>query len=192
MVFSEFWICLVPLFFAVDAIGTLPIYMSLTDEVDANSRNKVVMSSVITAVIVALIFLFVGDLVLRLMGITVEDFMVAGGIILFLIAVSDILMISSYKQLSAEALGSVPIGVPLIVGPAVLTTIMLLGRQYGYLYTGIAAVLNILFAGLIFLLAGFIMRILGASGTRIVSKIASLFLAAIGVMMVRKGLMGMF
>jgi len=191
MDFQTFWICFVPLFVAVDAIGTLPIYMSLTEEVDSRSRIKVVLSSVVTAMLVALLFLFVGDAVLRMIGITVEDFMIAGGIILFLIAISDILMISSYKQVSAEALGSVPIGVPLIVGPAVLTTTMLLVRQYGYFYTGLAAAVNILIAGLIFSLAGFIMHVLGSSGTKIVSKIASLFLAAIGVMMVRKGLMGL-
>jgi len=190
---KTFWICFVPLFVAVDAIGTLPIYMSITSGVDSRSRKKVVFSSVITALIVALLFLFVGDVILRMLGITVEDFMIAGGIILFLIAVSDILSLTkTKKQVSAEAIGSVPIGVPLIVGPAVLTTTMLLVRQYGFILTGVALTLNIFIAGLIFLLAGLIMRLLGASGTRIVSKIASLFLAAIGVMMVRRGLTLLF
>lgn len=189
MDFKAFWLCFVPLFVAVDAIGTLPIFMSLTESIDQKSRVKVIVSSVITALLVGILFLFVGDAILKVLGITVEDFMIAGGIILFMIAVSDILMINkSHKKVSAEALGSVPIGVPLIVGPAVLTTVMLLVRQEGFFYTGIAVTLNILIAGLIFLLSGYIMKLLGASGTKIVSKIASLFLAAIGVMMVRKGL----
>jgi len=177
--FKVFWLCFVPLFVAVDAIGTLPIFMSLTEGIDAKSR----------ALLVGILFLFVGDAILKMLGIAVEDFMIAGGIILFMIAVSDILMFNkANKKISAEALGSVPIGVPLIVGPAVLTTVMLLVRQEGFFYTGIAVTLNVLIAGLIFLLSGYIMKLLGASGTKIVSKIASLFLAAIGVMMVRKGL----
>jgi len=187
--FKVFWLCFVPLFVAVDAIGTLPIFMSLTEGIDAKSRVKVIVSSVITALLVGILFLFVGDAILKMLGIAVEDFMIAGGIILFMIAVSDILMFNkANKKISAEALGSVPIGVPLIVGPAVLTTVMLLVRQEGFFYTGIAVTLNVLIAGLIFLLSGYIMKLLGASGTKIVSKIASLFLAAIGVMMVRKGL----
>jgi multiple antibiotic resistance protein len=187
--FKVFWLCFVPLFVAVDAIGTLPIFMSLTEGLDGKNRIKVIVSSVITALFVGVLFLFVGDAILKMLGITVEDFMIAGGIILFMIAVSDILMFNkAHKKVSAEALGSVPIGVPLIVGPAVLTTVMLLVRQEGFVYTGIAVTLNILIAGLIFLLSGYIMKLLGASGTKIVSKIASLFLAAIGVMMVRKGL----
>jgi multiple antibiotic resistance protein len=96
------------------------------------------------------------------------------------------------KQITAETLGPVPIGVPLIVGPAVLTTLLLLAREYGFIYTAIATVINILIAGMIFLLSELIMRLLGGSGTKIVSKIASLFLAAIAVMMVRKGLTTIF
>lgn len=189
MEFKLFWLCFVPLFVSVDAIGTLPIYMSLTDGIDSRSRKSVVITSVITAMVVALLFLFVGEVVLRMLGITVGDFMIAGGIILFLISIGDILMFSKpQKQITAETLGPVPIGVPLIVGPAVLTTLLLLAREYGFIYTAIATVVNILIAGMIFLLSGLIMRLLGGSGTKIVSKIASLFLAAIAVMMVRKGL----
>lgn len=189
MEFKIFWLCFVPLFVSVDAIGTLPIYMSLTDGIDARSRKSVVITSVITAMIVALLFLFVGEVVLRMLGITVGDFMIAGGIILFLISIGDILMFSKpQNQITAETLGPVPIGVPLIVGPAVLTTLLLLAREYGFFYTTIAVVINVLIAGMVFLLSGLIMRMLGGSGTKIVSKIASLFLAAIAVMMVRKGL----
>jgi multiple antibiotic resistance protein len=189
MEFKIFWLCFVPLFVSVDAIGTLPIYISLTNEIDGHSRKSVVITSVITAMIVALLFLFVGEVVLRMLGITVGDFMIAGGIILFLISIGDILMLTKpQKQISSETLGPVPIGVPLIVGPAVLTTLLLLAREYGFFYTAIATVINILIAGIIFLLSGLIMRLLGGSGTKIVSKIASLFLAAIAVMMVRKGL----
>lgn len=189
MEFKTFWLCFVPLFIAVDAIGTLPIYISLTDGFDKKSRRTLLISSVFTAMIVAMLFLFIGEGILRLLGITVVDFMIAGGIILFLISIGDLLAINKPdKQVALEALGPVPLGVPLIVGPAVLTTVMLLVREHGFFFTAIATVLNIIFAGTIFLLSELIIKLMGTSGTKIFSKIASLFLAAIAVMMVRRGL----
>ena len=74
MDFKVFWLCFVPLFDAVDAIGTLPIFMSLTEGLDAKSRVKVIVSSVITALFVGILFLFVGDAILKMLGINVEDF----------------------------------------------------------------------------------------------------------------------
>lgn len=151
---------------------------------------KAIITSVITAMIVALLFLFVGEAILRFMGITVADFMIAGGIVLFLIAVGDLLTVEkmTFAKISPEDLGPVPLGVPLIVGPAVLTTIMLLVREYGFLATTLATVSNIIIAGVLFTFSEIIMKVIGNSGTKIMSKIANLFLAAIAVMMVRKGL----
>ncbi|NLE02708.1 MAG: MarC family protein [Fibrobacter sp.] len=186
---TNFWLCFVPLFVAVDAIGVLPIFLSLTGDCERKQRDSIVVSSTLTAIVVGLLFLFVGEIILRLLGITVADFMIAGGIILFLISVGDLLNVDKpLRRVQHESLGPVPIGVPLIAGPAVFTTIMLLTREHGFIPTAIAVVINILIAGLIFYLSGRIMKLIGKSGAKIISKIASLFLAAIAVMMVRKGL----
>lgn len=186
---DEFWLSFVPLFIAVDAIGVLPLFISFTEGINDKQRKTIVFSSAITATVVSLLFLFVGQAVLRLLGITVEDFMIAGGIILFLISVGDLLTVEKpLRRAQAESLGPVPIGVPLIVGPAVLTTVMLLGREHGLIPTALAMLVNIAIAGLIFYLSGTIMKIIGSSGAKIISKVANLFLAAIAVMMVRRGL----
>lgn len=191
--FHSFWMCFVPLFVAVDAIGVLPLYLSLTDGAQIKEKRMTIVTSILTAIAVGMLFLFVGDIILRMMGITVADFMVAGGIILFLIAVGDIVNVEKVlRKVNHEALGPVPIGVPLIVGPAVLTTIMLLVSEYGYLHTALATIANISIAGLFFLMSEFILKWIGKSGTKIISKVASLFLAAIAVMLVRKGLAAMF
>jgi multiple antibiotic resistance protein len=188
--FKEFWLCFVPLFVAVDILGTLPIFASLVGNAEPGKVKKAIRSSIITATLVALPFVFLGELVLRLLGITVADFMIAGGIILILLAIRELL--SSEKQTlpaNIESLGPVPLGVPLIVGPAVLTTIMLLVRQYGFWITTIAVLANILIAGLAFVFSSRIIRLMGNAGTQIASKIANLFLAAIAIMMIRKGVM---
>lgn len=186
---KEFWLCFVPLFVAVDAIGVLPMFMSLTVDFDDRVTRKVVVQSVITAACVSLAFLAIGTWILKLLGISVADFMIAGGILIFVIAMSDLLSTEkAQRKVDHESLGAVPLGVPLIAGPAVLTTSILLLNAYGTMFTAAALVVNILIAGLVFFFAGNINRLLGKAGSKTISKIASLLLAAIAVMMVRKGI----
>lgn len=190
---AEFWLCFVPLFVAVDALGVLPIFISLTEGLDRKNVHRIIWQSVITAMLVAVIFLAIGKAAFTLLGITVADFMIAGGLLLFVLALREHLLIEERLRLAVpecpECIGAVPIGVPLIVGPAVLTTIILLTGEYGPVPTMSAAILNIVIAGIIFRLSEPINRVLGKSGTRTISKLAGLILAAIGVMMVRKGIM---
>lgn len=184
-----FWLCFVPLFVAVDAIGVLPMFMSLTQNIDSHRIRRVIYQSVITATMVALVFLAIGTWILKLLGITVADFMVAGGILLFVISMSDLLTAEKIqRQVDPESLGAVPLGVPLITGPAVLTTSIILINEHGLTATAAAIVINILIAGVVFRFARYIYNFLGKSGSKTVSKIASLLLAAIAVMMVRKGI----
>jgi multiple antibiotic resistance protein len=154
--------------------------------------KKIIIQSILTAMGVALLFLFVGEAVLRLLGITIPDFLVAGGIILFLISVGGLFTEGSFGKVAPEDVGPVPIGVPLIVGPAVLTTTMLLAREHGFAPTALALVSNIVITGVMFGSSGFIIKIVGSSGAKIVSKVANLLLASIAVMMVRKGLVSLF
>jgi multiple antibiotic resistance protein len=186
---KDFWLCFVPLFVAVDAFGTLPIFLSLVGNAESRRMNGVIRTSVLTALAVAIPFVFLGEWVLRLLNITVADFMIAGGIILLLLSVRDLLSTEKrHLPRNLDGIGPVPLGVPLIVGPAVLTTIMLLVRQQGFFMTTLATVVNILIAGVVFVFSGVIIRIIGKSGTQIASKIANLLLAAIAVMLVRKGI----
>jgi len=185
---KDFWICFVPLFVAVDAFGVLPMFMTLTEGLGKEKRHRVLLQSVITAGVVALTFLAIGTGMLKLLGITVFDFMIAGGVLLFVISMSDIIRTEKNRGLvDAESLGAVPIGVPLITGPAVLTTSILLLNEHGLNSTAPALVVNILIAGIVFHFSEAIFCFLGKAGARTISKLASLLLAAIGVMMVRKG-----
>jgi multiple antibiotic resistance protein len=185
-----FLLCFVPLFVAVDAIGILPMFMNLADGLDKKEKRRIVLQSVVTAMFVALVFLAIGELILQLLGITVADFMIAGGALLFAISLSDLLMIEKFhRRVDAESLGAVPVGVPLIVGPAVLTTTILLLRQYGFAPTIAAVIVNVAIAGVILWFSQELLSVLGKTGAKTVSKLASLLLAAIGVMMVRKGVM---
>ena len=186
---NKFWLCFFPIFMAVNVIGVLPMFMSFTEGLERQRINRIIVQSVVTATIVAVIFLAVGKVILDLLGITVSDFMIAGGTLLFIISLDDLIsMERRWSQIDPESLGAVPLGVPLIVGPAVLTTILILVQEYGPLATVAALIVNILLTGVTFWLYAPIIRLLGKSGARTVSKLAALLLAAIAVMMVRKGI----
>ncbi len=186
---KEFWLCFVPLFVAVDAIGVLPLFLSLTEGLDPARLKKVVVQSVITASTVALVFLSIGPVLLEFMGITVSDFMIAGGVLLFAIALNDLLTGEKRHPMGDHgSLGAVPIGVPLITGPGVLTTCILLVGIDGRLLTAAAVIANIALAGVLFAFSGPITRVIGRTGAKTLSKVASLLLAAFAVMLIRKGI----
>ncbi|MEO0294138.1 MAG: MarC family protein [candidate division WOR-3 bacterium] len=185
---KNFWLCFVPLFFAVDAIGILPLFINLTEGLSKKRKKNVLFQSILTASAVAIVFLFVGPELMKVIGVSVSDFMIAGGILLLTIALTDLTRGEKLtKGIDRDTLGAVPLGVPLITGPAVLTTSIILVNAYGVFLTAIAVILNILFAGLIFEFSIPISKFLGQSGTKTLSKIASLFLASIAIMLLRKG-----
>ncbi|NLN38672.1 MAG: MarC family protein [Smithella sp.] len=186
---KSFWLCFVPLFVAVDVIGLLPLFISLTSGMNKKQIRKIILQSTITALAVALIFIAVGTGIFKLLNISVADFMIAGGSLLFVISIRDILAADKQPaQVDPESVGAVPIGVPLITGPAVLTTSLLLINEHSALTTSLAIAANILIVGVMFMVAPLINRVLGKTGSKAVSKIISLLLAAIGVMVVRKGI----
>ncbi|MDD5006270.1 MAG: MarC family protein [Candidatus Omnitrophica bacterium] len=186
---NNYLLAFIPIFVAVDAIGVLPIFISLTEGIKKINKRRIILNSSITAIILAVAFIFLGKAVFKVLGITIGDFMIAGGFILFCIAIRDILIPGKQHRVAPKELGAVPLGIPLIVGPAVLTTSLILIAEYGMAATLVSVVANVVLAGLIFMSSDILIKILGENGTRALSKVTSLLLAAIAVMMIRKGVM---
>jgi multiple antibiotic resistance protein len=178
----------IPLFVAVDAFGTLPIFVGLTEGFNDKEKSRIIIQSTWTASIVAVLFVLAGKMIFKFLGITIADFMIAGGAILFCISITDIISSAGVKRSPYNGMGAVPLGVPLIAGPAVLTTSMVIESQYGLFATVVSILLNILIAAAIFNLSNRIITILGSQGTRALSKVMSLLLAAIAVMLIRHGI----
>ena len=182
----------IPLFVAVDAIGNLPFILTLTQGENTAERRHVIRYAMLTALALGLGFLAIGRGVLVVLGLTPADFLVAGGLILFVLTIRHFTtgkLVALHGSGAKEMIGVVPIGTPLVVGPAVLTTLLLLTPEYGIPTVLLAFVLNLAFAWLVFTQADGIARFMREPGLRAVSQIASLLLAVIAVMMVRKGLM---
>lgn len=178
----------IPIFVAVDAIGVLPIFISLTEGISRKEKIKIISQSMVTALGLAFGFIFLGKAVFRVLGITMGDFMIAGGLILFCIAIIDILRHEKSRRIPSQELGAVPLGTPLIVGPAVLTTSLMIIPAYGIGATLISVFINVFLAGVIFSFSEILIKALGEAGAKALSKITSLLLAAIAIMMIRKGI----
>ncbi len=192
---QEFGLTFVPLFVAMDAVGTLPILLPLMQDMKPGERQRMVRLAMFTALGLGLGFVAIGKGIFLFLGIEVADFLVAGGLILLILAVKEITagrMIEAQASLGVELLGVVPLGTPLVVGPAVLTTLLILIDQYSLIIVITSFILNLAIAWVLFGQANRVVGFLGKGGVNAVSKVVSLFLAAIAIKMIRQGLLGIF
>ena len=186
----EIFLPFIPLFVAFNALGILPIFVSLTSEMNQPERKRVARQSILTGFLVSLGFLAAGKSVFVLLGITVSDFQIAGGILLFIISIIDLIFPEKTRTFPKETMGVVPIGIPLIVGPAVLTLLLIIIHTYGYLSTLLCLIHNFLIVWLTFSQSHRIMRLLKEGGAKGIGKVFSLLLAAFAMMMIRIGIKG--
>jgi len=188
---ETFLLAFIPLFVAIDVFGVLPLFVSLTDGMERRQKRTLTWEATLTAFVISLLFLVAGKMLFSFLGITESDFRVGGGIVLLVLAVNDLLFSKERKRDLGDSVGVVPIGIPLIMGPAALTTILLLVDSYGYLWTIASLIANMLFVLVVFLQANTVARFMGNAGSRAVAKVAALFLAGIAVMMIRSGITAM-
>lgn len=187
----NFPLAFIPLFIAIDVVGILPIFMSLVEGIEKPQKTKIINQSVITALSVSVGFLALGKFVFSVLGIEIYDFKMAGGLLLLVFAINDLLFAEKGKRAITPTMGVVPIGIPLVVGPAVLTSIIITVDTYGYVPTVTSLVINLIIVWIVFLKSNFIYRLMGDGGSKAFAKVASLLLAAIAVMMIRRGFIDM-
>ncbi len=186
--FRPFLVTLIPLMVALDAPGTLPLYVGMTEGVTKQERKKIVRQSIVTAFLVTIGFILLGQAIFNALGILVEDFMIAGGGILLIIAVTDVVRAGERKMERSPEFGVVPLGTPLIAGPGTLTTALVLVGVNGYIPVILSLIVNLFFAWIIFSQSERIIKLIGISGSRAFAKVASLILAAFAVKMMRSGI----
>jgi multiple antibiotic resistance protein len=188
---KDFWQAFLPMFVSMDPVGLIPFFVAFTSGTAKPKRERVIVHSVATALLVALAFLFAGQKLLRCLGVGIPDFLIAGGVLLFVLALADLLAPDKASQtLSStdETLGVVPLAVPMIVGPAVLATSQVLLNRYGYAVTIAAIASNVVLTGVILQCSGVVVRLIGSAGARVISKLAMLILVALAIMFIRSGL----
>jgi multiple antibiotic resistance protein len=189
---KSFLLSFIALFVALDIIGILPMYIGMTRGLTEYQRNKVINTSMLVAFIVAVVFVFSGQAVFRFIGISLLDFKIAGGIVLLLISLADLVGGPSSTKKVSGSTGIVPLAVPLITGPGVLTTLVLQVASWGYLITLLALLANYVLGWIFLRYSHSVTRVIGKDGTVVVSKIAALLLAAIAIAMIRSGIFEAF
>lgn len=188
-----FWYAFIPLFVAFDGVGLVPLFWGLARTLSAAERRRAVTEAVVTAFLVAVGFLLISRWVFTLMGLELADVMVAGGAILIVLCLRELLLPEKLPDGAGySSPGVVPLGVPLLAGPAVLTTVLLVRDRYGWPVTFIALLANMLLVWMMLWATEGLMRRLGREGAQVISKISSLILTAFGVMLIRHGVMAFF
>jgi len=180
---------IISLFIIVDPLGNIPIFISLTKEMEEAEKKKVFHTATLTGLVLLLAFALAGQRILVFFGITLYSFMIAGGVLLLIIAIR-ILITGGLKEYieSPESVGAVPIGCPLLVGPGAITTTILNLQNSGIVVT-LFSVLVIF--GIVWVILRFIDPIyhfLGKTGSLVVSRVMALLIASIAVQYILEGL----
>lgn len=191
-VWEHFVLAFIPIFVAIDILGVVPLYLALISEQSAEARDTIAFNATATAFVVALAFVLLGEAVFKVMGITLDDFRIAGGIILFILATAELVGAESRTRVTDGQVGIFPIGVPLIIGPSALTTLLIQHKAQGLGLTLAALGANMVIVFLVLRYAAGVNRIIGSGGAKAFAKVANLLLASIGVMMVRRGLEALY
>ena len=186
--FHNLLMAFIPVFVAIDVFGAIPLFISLTHGMGAKEKKRLVVEATLTAGAVALVFLISGKLIFSFLGITENDFRIGGGIVLLVLSVYQLLFAKETKHDPEISVGVVPIGIPIIMGPAALTSIIIVVDNYGYWMSMVSLFVNLLIVWIIFRQSEFVMKIMGVAGSQAFAKVASLFMAAIAVMMIRVGI----
>lgn len=189
---AEFWhdfvLTFVPIFIVMDAVGNLPMVLALSEGMPQGQRERMIHIAMITASAVGLVFLFFGQFILQIMNISPGSMTIAGGIILFVLCIRFLVSGRVVEAKREEMVAVVPIGTPLVVGSATITTLLLLVIEFPLWIVLISLASNLIITWLIFMGGGRIARFLGKGGLTAVSQVFNLLLAAIAVSMVIRGL----
>jgi multiple antibiotic resistance protein len=184
----HFLLVFIPLFVAIDPLGLVPIFLAVTRGMDATQRRQTSFQAVASASLICIGFMFLGGAIFTFLGITVNDFRIAGGVILLVLAVLDLIIVGKPALNPDEMVGVVPLGMPMIAGPATLTSVLVLSTQLGKSLTALSLAINLLLLLAVLLASDRIARMFGRNTLRALSKLVMVLLAAIAVNYIRVGI----
>lgn len=176
------------LFAVIDIVGSIPIIVDLRSKMGHIQSEK----ATIVAAVIMIAFLFVGEEILKLIGIDANSFAVAGSFVLFFLALEMILGIRLYKEDNPSTASIVPIAFPLIAGAGTMTTILSLRAAYDKINIIIAIIINVVVVYGVLKSSGKIEKLLGNNGLGVIRKIFGVVLLAIAVKLFAANVKGLF
>ena len=184
---EKFFVAFIPVFVAIDPIGLVALFIGLGPSASPQQRRHQAFLGIFTGLGVAIGFIFLGKIIFSALGITVADFQIAGGLILLILATRELVTFGPQDRGGADEFGIVPLGMPLIAGPALLTALLILIDTVGVVFTLVSLVVNLAIVAVALCNADRFSRWMGKQGLRGISKIIALLLAAIAVSLIRRG-----
>ncbi|WP_343155076.1 YhgN family NAAT transporter [Buchnera aphidicola (Kurisakia onigurumii)] len=179
----------------MDPLGNLPLFMSLLKNFSPKKQRLILIREMLFSLIIMIIFLFSGEKILHSLNVKTETVSISGGIILFLIAIKMIFPIEYndkmfIKEKNIEEPFLVPLAIPLVAGPSLLATLMLLSHQYSknIICLIISLIISWLFTLIILLLSGLFLKILGKKGVNVLEKLMGLILIMLSIQMFLNGI----
>ncbi|MDO5616623.1 MAG: MarC family protein [Cruoricaptor ignavus] len=177
---KEILTCSMVLFAVIDIIGSIPIIVSLKKKFGKIESGK----AAIVAGLLMIVFLFVGKKILGFIGVDVNSFAIAGGFVIFIIAVEMILGIQIQKHSESNGASVIPIAFPLIAGAGTLTTTLSLKAEYHDINIILGIIVNILFVYLVLKSANWLEKKIGIGTLKILEKVFGIILLAISIKLI--------
>jgi len=179
----------VALFIIVDPLGNVPIFITLTEKMDVAERKKTFRVAILVAFVLLMVFTVIGQQLLNIFGISLHSFMIAGGILLLVLAIK-ILVFGGWEEkvISPESVGAVPIACPLLVGPGAITTTIVIIQTAGIIVTLVAVLVISLIVWVVLNFIDPIYNFLGRTGSAVVARVMAIFIAAIAIGFIMQGL----
>jgi multiple antibiotic resistance protein len=193
-VFGDLLKSTIALFVVLNPIGTVPLFIAITEKMEKEERKAVSRTAIITSGTVLIVFAIGGTEILSIFGITIFSFMIAGGVLLFIVAI-ELLTHGVWRfgggSLPGES-GVVPLAFPLLAGPGAITSVIISYETSGLIVTILSIAIVIGITYLILLFINSIYRLLGRRGSMIVTRVFAVFIAAIAVQYVVEGAKRLF
>lgn len=186
---KDFSLVFLPLLVAMDPLAVVPFLVPFLGSLQPDRRRRVINISVVTGLVIGLLFLGLGRAIFLALGITVSDFLIAGGLVLLIVSLRELLSstVGEAPPAPNELMAVVPIGTPLLVGPATISMLILLSGLFSVWLVIAAFLLNMLLAWVVFSQSQHITRFLGRGGLQAFSRVTYLLLAAIAIQLIRRG-----
>ncbi len=179
------------LIFILDPFLGAVVFITLTKGMSSRERIQQAFLAVSVAFLLLVVFLFTGRHLFMLLGVSFPSFMVAGGVILLLLGIEEILGLEFSKKGADTKVAAVVIGTPLLCGPGAITSAIILAEKHGYLVPLLAMVLALFVTWIILYSAERIAQLLGEKIIEVLSRVMGLLLAAIAVEYVKEGILKM-
>ncbi|MBI4979852.1 MAG: MarC family protein [Spirochaetes bacterium] len=182
----------VSMLIAMDAFGNIPLWFTAVHKLKAPQQRRVLIESFTVSLSLGVIFAVAGLWIFKALGIEMEDFKIGGGLVFLIIAIQSIIKNDSAKERISVSdrmmFGIVPVAVPGIVGPAVITTIIYITRETNLMWSLIVFTISLLVTYTILFAANRIVHLIGTKGVSILSKVFALLLVGLAVMFIRTGI----